>query len=283
MRNLIERGVVYSRALKRQIMWHWFSNRLPIYLVPEFPKSGGTWFSQMLSECLGLPFARNTNPAKFQKCVMTGHHLYHPNFHNATVVIRDGRDVMVSAYYYMLFKNEINRQFGVDRHRRQLPFDDYEDIRSNLPSFIEYMFTTYATKRFHFSWSQFVDSWLGQEVPVVRYEDLLQDAASQLVIVTRRLTGTEVSKTVAEQAVEKYSFKNISGRKVGDEDKRSFVRKGIAGDWKNHFAHEACVMFDAYAGEQLIKAGYEADRSWVEKFNTERPETTSALSKASHQ
>ena len=132
MMNLIERGIVHARALKRLAMWHGFSKRLPIYLVPEFPKSGGTWFSQMLSECLELPFARNTNPARFEKCVMSGHHLYSPNFSNVTVVIRDGRDVMVSAYYYMLFKNEINRQFGVDRHRQDLNFSDYDDIKSNL-------------------------------------------------------------------------------------------------------------------------------------------------------
>ena len=61
-----------------------------------------------------------------------------------TVVIRDGRDTVVSAYYYMCFKNEINRQFGVDRYRKALQFEDYDDIRSNLPRFIEYLYGEHA-------------------------------------------------------------------------------------------------------------------------------------------
>lgn len=265
MTNLIERGIVHSRALKRLFMWHYCSGKLPIYLVPEFPKAGGTWFSQMLSDALELPFARNTTPPRFEKCVMSGHHLFSPNFNNVTVVIRDGRDIMVSAYYYMLFKNEINRQFGVDRHRRHLPFADYDDIQSNLPSFIEYMFTRYAKKRFHFSWSQFIDSWLDRDVPVVRYEDLLKSPVDELIRVVKSLTGDELSQERAIRVVEKYSFKNMTGRKSGSEDKKSFVRKGISGDWKNHFSSQACQVFENFAGPQLIKAGYEPDDRWVKE------------------
>lgn len=264
MMNLIERGIVHVRAIKRLALWHGFSSRLPIYLVPEFPKSGGTWFSQMLSDCLELPFARNTNPARFEKCVMSGHHLYSRNFSNVSIVIRDGRDIMISAYYYMLFKNEINRQFGVDRHRGHLNFSDYDDIKSNLPRFIEYMFTKYAEKRFHFSWSQFIDSWTPHDVPIVRYEDLLTNAADELIRVVQALTGNELSRERVDEVVEKYSFKNMSGRQSGKENKKSFVRKGIAGDWRNHFSPDACQVFDHFAGKHLIQVGYESDHSWVD-------------------
>lgn len=263
MKNLIEKVVVRSRALKRLAMWHGLSGRLPIYLVPEFPKSGGTWFSQMLSDCMDLPFPRNTNAAKIQKCVLSGHHMYSPHFKNVVVVIRDGRDAMVSMYYYMLFKNEINRQFGVDLHRKHLRFEDYDDIQTNLPRFIEYIFQTYAKKRFHFSWSEFIDSWLDHDVPVVKYEDLLTQPVDELVRVTRRLTGTAVTQEKAQEIVDKYSFKKMSGRKQGQEDKKSFVRKGIAGDWKNNFTAEACRVFDQFGGNQLIKAGYEPDHDWI--------------------
>ena len=266
MSNFTELMVVRARAAKRLLMWHGFSGRLPIFLVPEFPKSGGTWFSQMLSDCLDLPFARNTNPPKFETCVMSGHHLFSPRFKNVTVVIRDGRDAMVSAYYYMLFKNEINRQFGVDRHRSHLQFADYDDIQTNLPQFVEYMFTEYPKRKFHFSWAQFIDSWLIHDVPVVKYEDLLVNPAEELIRVTAHLTGEAVSHERAREVVDKYSFKKMSGRKQGQEDKKSFVRKGIAGDWKNNFSIEACQVFDQFAGEQLVMAGYEADRNWVANF-----------------
>ena len=246
-------------------MWHNFSGKLPLYLVPEYPKSGGTWFSQMLSDCLELPFPRNSTPAPFETSVLSGHHMYSPNFKNVTVVIRDGRDTTVSAYYYMLFKNEINKQFGVDYYRKKLRFKNYDDIQGNMPRFIEFLFDEHPKRRFHFSWSQFIDSWLVHDFPVVRYEDLLVRAADILVDVTGKLTGNPIELERAEAIVEKYSFKKMSGRKQGQENKTSFVRKGIAGDWKNHFTQESRQVFDHYAGKQLISAGYEPDSGWVDQ------------------
>ncbi len=266
---MIARTIHRARGLKRLVMWHGLSGALPIYLVPEYPKSGGTWFSQMLSDCLELPFPRNSTPAKIQPCILSGHHLYSPRFKNVTVVIRDGRDIMVSAYYYMLNKNEINKQFGVDHYRKHLVFDDYDDIRGNMPRFIEQLFDTHVKETFHFSWSQFIDDWLCHDVAVVKYEDLLTNAAQILVDTTHRLTGKELGIDRANEIVENYSFKKLSGRKQGQENKKSFVRKGIAGDWKNHFSVEACEAFNHYAGQQLISVGYEKDDSWVQRHAEE--------------
>lgn len=264
MKNTVELWTIRARAIKRLMMWHGLSGRLPIYLVPEYPKSGGTWFSQMLSDAIDLPFYRNTSSQPIRTCVMSGHHLYSPRFKNVAVVIRDGRDTVVSAYYYMCFKNEINRQFGVDRYRNALQFKDYDDIRSNLPRFIEYLYGEHAKKRFHFGWGEFMDSWMGQDVPVVKYEDLLVKPADELARVVKHLTGNELTDEKSKSIVENYSFKKMSGRKKGEENQTSFVRKGIAGDWKNHFSQEAKQVFASFAGRQLIKAGYERDSGWID-------------------
>lgn len=264
MKNTFELWTIRARAAKRLMMWHGMSGHLPIYLVPEYPKSGGTWFSQMLSDALELPFYRNTSYQPIRSCVMSGHHLYSPRFKNVTVVIRDGRDTVVSAYYYMCFKNEINRQFGVDRYRKALQFDDYDDIRSNLPRFIEYLYGEHATKRFHFGWGEFIDSWLTRDFPIVKYEDLLVTPASELIRVVKTLTGDDLPLESAQRIVENYSFQKVSGRNKGDENQTSFVRKGIAGDWKNHFSKEARQVFDNFAGSQLIQAGYEPNTDWID-------------------
>jgi hypothetical protein len=47
------------------------------------------------------------------------------------------------------------------------------------------------------------------------------------------------------------------GRQPGEADPQSFLRKGIAGDWKNHFDEECNRLYCAVAGEALEKAGYE--------------------------
>ena len=65
--------------------------------------------------------------------------------------------------------------------------------------------------------------------------------------------------TIAEE----FSFERQAGRRPGEEGKRSFLRKGIVGDWRKHFNQEAGEIFNRYAGSELILLGYEQDTSWV--------------------
>ena len=77
------------------------------------------------------------------------------------------------------------------------------------------------------------------------------------------MSGYDLLLNNANEIVEKYSFEKLSGRKQGQENNSKFLRKGIAGDWKNYFNKEARELFDFYAGAQLVKLGYEKDRSWA--------------------
>lgn len=254
---------LYARAVKRIFMWHTLSGRLPLYLVTEFPKSGGTWFSQMLSDCLDLPFRRNNLPAKIEKCVMHAANLHHRRYQNCTVVHRDGRDIMVSAYHHFLFRNEYNTNYGVTRTRKAVPCENYDDVYGNLPRFIEYMFDGYTKGILRFSWTQFIESWRDKQAAVVKYEELLADAAGTMRRVVQELTGETVSEERLAEIVDKYSFRRITGRNAGTAAKNTFARKGIAGDWKNNFSPEACEVFNRLAGKALIELGYETSDAWV--------------------
>lgn len=262
MKEKRPRYIIRLHAVQRLIMWRYLNQRLNLVLVSEHPKCGGTWFSQLLAETLDIPFPRNVRP-KLSSCLMHGHLLYEENFNQVIGVIRDGRDVMVSAYYHMLFNNDKNSAAAVTNKRALLNFEDFDDIQSNLPRFIEYMFTDYTKGRFHFSWSEFINSYYGNtNVHIVKYEDLLVDAKNELKDVIHFLGRLEVSDSKLDAIVNKYSFKNVTKRKPGEENKTSFLRKGIAGDWKNHFSAESCKVFDSFAGKELIKAGYEKDHRW---------------------
>ena len=48
----------------------------------------------------------------------------------------------------------------------------------------------------------------------------------------------------------------------------AFERKGIAGDWRNHFDPRSCELLERHEGESLRRLGYEADASWIERFVT---------------
>ena len=56
--------------------------------------------------------------------------------------------------------------------------------------------------------------------------------------------------------VQRASFRALSGREAGDEDLSSHLRKGIVGDWKNHFGEAALSRFEAVAGPLLQELGY---------------------------
>nr|NIQ13061.1 hypothetical protein [Candidatus Dadabacteria bacterium] len=171
---------------------------------------------------------------------------------------------MVSWYYHCLFKNERFNEQLVNIVRSDLEFDDYSDIHINLPTFIEYTFTRQRHPRY--SWSDFVNRWHGRkDVVYASYERLVENTSDELARIIFDLCNKKLSKDLCKMIAEKYSFKEQTGREPGEEDKSSFTRKGIAGDWVNYFSKDACIVFNQYAGEELIKLGYVQDDSWINK------------------
>lgn len=249
-------------ALQRYLMWHYLQKPLDLILVSEFPKSGGSWYSQMLSYVLEVPFPRNKAP-KFERAIMHGHLLNSRNFDRVISVMRDGRDIMVSAYFHFLFENDRNPSFSVKKWREKVPFNDFENIEKNLPEFINYMFTQYTSAGKKVSWSDFVRSYLNQSNSlIVKYEDLLINPQEELIKSVQFLDVRNYNLERIEQAINEFSFQNLTKRLPGKEDSQSFIRKGIAGDWKNHFNQESREVFKKYAGQELILAGYETTIDW---------------------
>jgi hypothetical protein len=56
--------------------------------------------------------------------------------------------------------------------------------------------------------------------------------------------------------------KKTKGRKQGEEDIKSHYRKGVAGDWQNHFNQQHIDFFKARYNNLLLKLGYETDENW---------------------
>lgn len=250
------------QAAVRYGMVHGLTPISPLYIVNEYPKSGGTWVGQMVSQAMELPFPRNCYPA-FRPSFMHGHYLRPWGMDNVLVVWRDGRDMMVSWYYHTLFLHQsgFNARL-VNELRSHLKFEDYNDIHSNLPAFIEHCFTRY--RPMNFSWPAFVENWHGRKkVTFVRYEDLRSKGTLELQRIVKELSGRELSNAVASEIIEEFSFAKQAGRQPGEENKNSFLRKGVVGDWQNQFTREAREVFAKYTGDSLIKLGYEQNHQWV--------------------
>lgn len=90
-------GILYRKtnALTRALMPYALSSPLSLYVVNEYPKSGGTWVGQMLGRALNVPFPRNRFPVP-RSSIMHSHYLDPRGLRNVVLAWRDGRDVMVS-------------------------------------------------------------------------------------------------------------------------------------------------------------------------------------------
>lgn len=266
----------------RLMLVHKLPGIVPFFMVTEYPKSGGTWLGQLLSGYFNIQFPQNTFP-KVGMSIVHGHYL--PSGTSEKIkkifwLVRDGRDVMVSSYYYFLIPNRENRQNPKDMkyYRSRLRFKDFENIRENLPEYIEFCFTHKPSlfNRFAFegNWSSFNKKWHDYElkheaegnIMKISYESLLNDTGKELARMVRWVTDEKIDLKRIGEVVARYGFEAQSGRKPGIEDKNSFLRKGISGDWENKFSREAAEIFDHYAGEMLIEEGYEKNRAWTNRI-----------------
>lgn len=93
------------------------------------------------------------------------------------------------------------------------------------------------------------------------YESLLADGAPVAESLFRFL-GLRHDPALIADLLERSSFRFYAGRERGQEDRKRFYRKGIAGDWKNHFTAEDRALFKDLAGDLLIRLGYEQNLDW---------------------
>ena len=247
-RRAITKGVINSFAR-------------PVVLT-EYPKSGGTWLSQMLSVALDVPYPRNRLPY-ISSQIIHGCYLDVNKSIDTIVVWRDGRDTMVSFYYHLMFEKSITSGRFNRKVTQELGVTDPHNIMEKMPAFIEWAFQGGYPG---YSWSDFVNTWKDRSgIVETSYEAVSEDPLRELKRVLTHFGHTEFTEAQLKKIVDDFSFENQAQRKRGEEDVNSFIRKGIVGDWKNVFNNEACEIFDHYAGKELIKLGYEADRDWVNR------------------
>ena len=228
--------------------------------MTEFPKSGGTWFCQMLSEIIGLPFPRNEN-LKFSPSILHGHYISNNNSSCPIHILRDGRDVMISAYYYFLL-NQDTPNWVRQKWRARMPQKRFENIKENLPDFLYVFFKHYRVGFNNVRWDQFVKKYLlNDAVLTVKYEDLSKDPETSIL---KSLNWLKISVEVSRirNSIDKYKFTNQIEKVSGQMNTNTFLRKGIVGDWKNHFTTRSAEIFNLHAGDALIIAGYEKNSEW---------------------
>ena len=164
---------------------------------------------------------------------------------------RDPRDILVSSWYHLTYRESIYTGSLSDFMR-----DELLGIRKIVAYMNLWLDNQHAFKAFH----------------LVRYEDLKERTEDTMVgvlnflgeaqIDTKRLrTAIAFASHKNMQTMEREGVYHIPWLKPGNpEDPRSFkARKGVVGDWKNHFNNdEICTMNQIISEELLDTFGYKA-------------------------
>jgi hypothetical protein len=239
---------------------------LRICHVIEFPKCGGSWISNLIRSYIGSRFNDGYRLIGRDE-VIQKHVRYRPGLTRVVVVVRDPRDMFVSAYYHETSFTDREKSLPIERYFRK---DPERPMAEDFAEYLEAKLLHITHPRFFYS--QFLDSWLERSgVCVVRYEDFLGDAEAQLIRVVRFLERP-VELDRIRSAVTENSFKNTTRRlygverTTGVEDNTRFVRKGIVGDWKNHFNERSCQLLEKFEGSSLRRLGYERDEKWIAAY-----------------
>ena len=243
--------------------------------VCEFPKSGGSWVTSLTRDLLRSQGDGTEKDAR----VLHPHWRYDPRYRPLIYVLRDGRDVVISLYFHhvrhLLSPSLWTRRF--DRFFTSVlgPGYDLDDVQRNLPLFIECLaerpfgglLRNRQNGRF-LPWPRHVEDWIDRpDVLVVRYEALHSSPLDELRRIRHHL-GVDVPDSVCLDVIRRNSFAARTGRVAGVEDRRSFLRKGVVGDWRTWFTKEAAACFDEFAGNVLIGCGYERDARWIQELSS---------------
>lgn len=239
-------------------------DRRPCYYILGYPSSGTNWVCNMLAGYLGIPvyeFWKSRLP-HFSPAVIHMHRFLPVEGarRRTLYVMRDGRDVVISEYYHRMRDRSADASLSAELDYYLGAGYDPEAISANLPGFIRYLIerSAYST-----DYVSHVERALSHRYARVRYEDLIVDAHTALGDALARLLNESVDPKRLADAIDAQRFEKVTGRKPGSEDAAEFVRKGVSGDWLNMLTREAAEIYDAYAGDTLIRCGYESDHSWV--------------------
>lgn len=247
------------------------SARCNIY-VGGYPKSGVTWLCRALSDALNCPMGSGrpewdagsasteglSRPGPW--FVRRGHYVLTGELCNQVVprlqrlawrclgkspaifIVRDPRDIAVSSAYY----------WQVD-----------------LDTCLTKMTTAHFVPEIGCSWNNYVRAWLNAEFPIVTsYEALIHNCAGELERILRvahiPFDGDRLRQAVHRQSLEQRRKWTLSPE--GQEFYRGqprdavhwmkFLRKGIVGDWVNHFNQDQKRFAQRHFGELMLELGY---------------------------
>ncbi|KAF6714419.1 Sulfotransferase family cytosolic 2B member 1 [Oryzias melastigma] len=242
-------------------------------IAVTYPKSGTTWMQEILPLVLNggdltpiqstvnwdrVPWLEETRLAEVvdkmtSPRAMVSHFPYNlmpSSFHSSKAkviyVMRNPKDILVSSFY----------------------FHQMAAFLENPGTFDEFIDKFLEGRVLFGKWADHVKSWklakIADRILFLTYEEMVQDLPAAI----RRMSDF-LCRNHSEDAIQKIAehctFKSMKANTMSnfslvpkqymDSDKSPFLRKGVAGDWKNHFNSEQDARFTSVIQKELEAAG----------------------------
>ncbi len=200
-------------------------------------------------------------------------------------VIRDPRDILVSAYFSHRYSHSIRDSWGerLLEHRQRLAaapsveagllleldfsqgnFQHIADWNYDNPKVYETRYESLIINPAAVFSEAF--RFLGLKVPGWGISSLFGIAVDASI---RKLFGRAMSRRaclpqpILRYVLARHAFqRRAGGRRPGQENVQHHYRKGIAGDWRNHFTPRVTAAFKERYGNMLIDLAYESSCDW---------------------
>jgi hypothetical protein len=215
-----------------------------------WPRSGNTWLNRLLGDLLNSPLQipgdpnaplEHFGPGRDGGYVIRKTHLMpneKPDGGPTVFIHRDPRDVAVSAFFY---------RGGPDK--------------TTLMQVIESM-TVAHPKHANITYHQpgvykrMVEGWLEAAEVTTSYEMLYYNGHDELLRIGQALGVEGLTWEWCGEVHKRQYFGNLAARYPHS------MRKGIAGDWKNHFGKQEGRRITQILGKLMIEQGYIDDLGW---------------------
>jgi len=169
-------------------------------------------------------------------------------------VIRDPRDIIVSAYFSHKISHPIEGEDWLIEAREILNSVDQE---GGLRFSIEWRAEQFNRMR----------DWMydNENIYETRFEILTTwpEVEFKKVFKFLGLFPDPLTPELLTEILEVHSFERLAGgREKGIEDVESHYRKGTSGDWRNYIHGSNKELVKKHYGQLLIDLGYEEDMNW---------------------
>lgn len=180
------------------------------------------------------------------------HHKERIRPHRGFHVIRDPRDIVISAYFSHLHSHALG-DWLVEQRRSLASLDQDEGILATID---------FRSKQF-----RRMSDWNYSDPNILeaKFEDLIEDSASQFnrILEFLDLGPRRLGRNLVETILRDHTFRRLSGgRSRGEEKLDHHYRSGTPGDWRRYFSDKNKEYFKERYGQLVIDLGYEPDSNW---------------------